>query len=152
VGASLAAGVAPGWTPANAASERPFEALDHSGRLQRPNLLIILADDLGWADLSAYGAPTIRTPNLDKLAASGVRFTNGYSASSVCSPTRFGLYTGRYPGRLPGGLPEPIGTPSPVNGIPLDHPTTSRRAASASRPCSAGPASCGRGRSATSPW
>ena len=84
---------------------------------------MILADDLGWADLSAYGAPVIRTPNLDALAASGVRFTNGYSASSVCSPTRFGLYTGRYPARLPGGLPEPIGAPNPQHGIPLDHPT-----------------------------
>ena len=84
---------------------------------------MILADDLGWADLSAYGAPEIRTPNLDALAASGVRFTNGYAASSVCSPTRFGLYTGRYPGRLPGGLQEPIGQPNPSDGIPLDHPT-----------------------------
>jgi arylsulfatase A-like enzyme len=84
---------------------------------------VILADDLGWADLSAYGAPSIRTPNLDALAASGVRFTDAYSASAVCSPTRFGLYTGRYPGRLPGGLPEPIGTPNAVHGIPLEHPT-----------------------------
>jgi arylsulfatase A-like enzyme len=84
---------------------------------------VILADDLGWADLSAYGAPTIRTPNLDALAGSGVRFTQGYSASSVCSPTRFGLYTGRYPGRLAGGLREPIGTPNAVDGIPLDHAT-----------------------------
>ena len=81
------------------------------------------ADDLGWGDLSCYGAPTIRTPHLDRLAASGVRFTDGYSASSVCSPTRFGLYTGRYPGRLHGGLAEPIGSPTPVDGIPLDHPT-----------------------------
>jgi arylsulfatase A-like enzyme len=52
-----------------------------------------------------------------------VRFTNAYSASSVCSPTRFGLYTGRYPGRLPGGLKEPIAAPSEIDGIPLDHPT-----------------------------
>src|SRR3712207_8034073 len=51
------------------------------------------------------------------------RFTNAYAASSVCSPTRFGLYTGRYPGRLPGGLPEPIGRPNEIDGIPLDHPT-----------------------------
>jgi arylsulfatase A-like enzyme len=122
-GTTLAAGLVPDWTPANAASERPFEAERHGGSLPRPNLLVILADDLGWADLSAYGAPTIRTPNLDALAASGVRFTQGYSASSVCSPTRFGLYTGRYPGRLPGGLREPIGTPNAVDGIPLDHPT-----------------------------
>jgi arylsulfatase A-like enzyme len=121
-GATLAAGLVPDWTPANAASEQPFRAERHES-LPRPNLLVILADDLGWADLSAYGAPTIRTPNLDALAASGVRFTQGYSASSVCSPTRFGLYTGRYPGRLRGGLREPIGTPNAVDGIPLDHPT-----------------------------
>jgi arylsulfatase A-like enzyme len=88
-----------------------------------PNMLVILADDLGWADLSSYGAPEIRTPNIDRLARSGIRFTDGYAASSVCSPTRFGLYTGRYPGRLPGGLPEPIGVPSPQDGIPVGHPT-----------------------------
>jgi arylsulfatase A-like enzyme len=122
-GATVAAGLAPSWTPANAATEREFEPRAHHGPLPRPNLLVILADDLGWADLSAYGAPEIRTPNLDALAASGVRFTNGYSASSVCSPTRFGLYTGRYPGRLRGGLREPIGAPNAVDGIPLDHPT-----------------------------
>lgn len=123
-GATLAAGAAaPDWAPANAATERTFEALHHHGRLPRPNILVILADDLGWADLSSFGAPVIRTPNLDRLAASGVRFTNAYSASSVCSPTRFGLYTGRYPGRLPGGLREPIGAPNEIDGIPLDHPT-----------------------------
>jgi arylsulfatase A-like enzyme len=122
-GATVAAGLAPSWTPANAASERAFQSLAQRGRLPRPNLLVILADDLGWADLSAYGAPDIRTPNLDALAASGVRFTDGYSASSVCSPTRFGLYTGRYPGRLRGGLREPIGAPNETDGIPLDHPT-----------------------------
>ena len=52
---------------------------------RQPNLLVILADDLGWGDLSSYGVPSIRTPHLDKLAASGIRFTDGYAASSVCS-------------------------------------------------------------------
>ena len=122
-GLTAAAGAAPTFTPANAASERPFAALDRGRPLPRPNFLIILGDDLGWADLSSYGAPTIRTPNLDRLAASGVRFTQAYSASSVCSPTRFGLYTGRYPGRLRGGLQEPIGRPTEIDGIPTDHPT-----------------------------
>lgn len=84
---------------------------------------MILADDLGWGDLSSYGAPSIRTPQLDGLAASGLRFTDSYSASSVCSPTRIGLYTGRYPGRLRGGLQEPIGVPSKQDGIPRGHPT-----------------------------
>ncbi len=109
-------------TPANAESEQPFRPA-RVKRGRQPNLLVILGDDLGWADLSAYGAPTIRTPHLDRLAASGIRFTDSYSASSVCSPTRFGLYTGRYPGRLAGGLKEPIAAPSEIDGIPLDHPT-----------------------------
>jgi arylsulfatase A-like enzyme len=124
VGAGLVASMAPDWAPANAATEVGFKALAEEEEVRsRPNLLVILADDLGWADLSCYGAPTIRTPNLDQLAASGVRFTQGYSASAVCSPTRFALYTGRYPGRLAGGLKEPIVTPSKIDGIPLDHPT-----------------------------
>ncbi|WP_312873313.1 sulfatase-like hydrolase/transferase [Kibdelosporangium persicum] len=89
---------------------------------QRPNVLVILADDLGWGDLSCYGSPLIRTPHLDQLAADGIRFTNGYSAAAVCSPTRFALYTGRYPGRLPGGLQEPIGGPNEQHGIPPEHP------------------------------
>lgn len=87
---------------------------------RRPNVLIILADDLGWADLSCYGSPHIRTPNLDRLASEGVRFTDGYSGSSTCSPTRISLYTGRYPGRVPAGLQEPIGT---EGGLDPDHPT-----------------------------
>jgi len=122
-GIGAAGTAAPSFVPANAATEQPFAALDRGRALPRPNFLIILGDDMGWADLSSYGAPTIRTPNLDRLAGSGVRFTQAYSASSVCSPTRFGLYTGRYPGRLVGGLQEPIGEPTEVDGIPTDHPT-----------------------------
>ena len=106
-----------------AAAEREFRAARGSRPSRRPNLLVILADDLGWADLSSFGSPDIRTPNLDRLAASGVRFTNGYSASAVCSPNRVALYTGRYPARIPGGLPEPIGAATAQNGIPTDHPT-----------------------------
>lgn len=121
-GTGALASLASGWVPANAAVEEPFQARGGS-RPARPNLLVILADDLGWADLSCFGAPEIRTPNLDRLAASGVRFTQSYSTSAVCSPTRFGLYTGRYPGRLPGGLPEPISVPNAVDGIPIGHPT-----------------------------
>ena len=117
------AALAPTWAPANAAQESEFRPSDRGRPGRRPNLLVILGDDLGWADLSSYGAPDIRTPNLDKLALSGIRFTQGYSASAVCSPTRFGLYTGRYPARLPGGVKEPIGSPNELDGIPLDHPT-----------------------------
>ena len=65
----------------------------------RPSFVVILADDLGWGDLASYGHPTIRTPNIDSLAAEGVRFTNGYAAAPVCSPARAGLLTGRIPSR-----------------------------------------------------
>ncbi|MBI1900433.1 MAG: sulfatase [Planctomycetia bacterium] len=62
-----------------------------------PNIVVILADDLGYGDLSCYGHPTIRTPHLDRLAAEGMRFTQFYSAAEVCTPSRAALLTGRYP-------------------------------------------------------
>ena len=65
-----------------------------------PNVILILADDLGWADLNCYGNRTYRTPNLDRLAAGGMRFTDAYAASSVCSPTRASIQSGKYPARL----------------------------------------------------
>ncbi|MCW5553438.1 MAG: sulfatase [Verrucomicrobiae bacterium] len=62
-----------------------------------PNLVIIFADDLGYGDLGSYGSPVIRTPNLDRMAAEGLRFTDFYSAAEVCTPSRAALLTGRYP-------------------------------------------------------
>jgi arylsulfatase A len=65
----------------------------------KPNFVVILADDLGYGDLASYGTKSIRTPNLDRLANEGVRFTDFYASASVCSPSRAGLLTGRYPVR-----------------------------------------------------
>jgi len=66
----------------------------------RPNILFLLADDLGWGDLSCYGNRKFRTPNLDRLAREGILFTQYYQAGSVCSPTRAALMTSRYPAEL----------------------------------------------------
>ena len=66
---------------------------------ERPNMIVILCDDLGHGDLSCYGHPIIKTPNLDNLAATGLRFTDCYAAAAVCSPSRAGLFTGRNPNR-----------------------------------------------------
>ena len=67
-----------------------------------PNIVIIYADDLGWGDLGCYGHPTIRTPNLDRMAAEGQRWTDFYSGAPVCTPSRYALLTGRIPAR--GGM------------------------------------------------
>jgi arylsulfatase A-like enzyme len=88
-----------------------------------PNFLVIVADDLGYADLGFQGCKDIPTPHLDKLAASGLRFTNGYVTHPFCSPTRAGLLTGRYQQRFghennPAWLPE-----STVAGLPLSQTT-----------------------------
>ncbi|MEV6198350.1 sulfatase-like hydrolase/transferase [Streptomyces sp. NPDC051771] len=127
--AGAAAAAALGTTPAHAdapatapaPAERPFRAARPRRHSRRPNVLFILGDDLGWADLSSYGSPHIRTPHLDRLARGGVRFTDAYSGSATCSPTRFSLYTGRYPGRTKGGLAEPIADRSV--GLDPTHPT-----------------------------
>lgn len=90
----------------------------------KPNIVFIMADDLGYADVSAFGQQDYQTPNIDRLAKQGMKFTQSYSNSAVCSPARTALITGRYQMRLPVGLEEPInqGTPRDV-GLPPDHPT-----------------------------
>ena len=76
-----------------------------------PNIIFIYADDLGYGDVGAYGATELKTPNIDKLAKGGIRFTNGYATSATCTPSRYGLLTGVYPWRekdakiLPGTAP-----------------------------------------------
>jgi arylsulfatase A-like enzyme len=92
----------------------------------RPNFIFILADDLGYADLGCYGGRTACSPNLDRMAVQGLRFTDGYSNSPVCSPTRFALATGRWQYRLRAGADEPIASRargSEVLGLPPEHPT-----------------------------
>lgn len=89
----------------------------------RPNILFILADDLGYADLGVYGQTDFETPHLDRLASQGVRFTQAYANSAVCSATRFALITGRYQYRLAGGLEEPMVRPAAGLGLPPAHPT-----------------------------
>lgn len=86
-----------------------------------PNIIFILADDLGYADVSCYGRREYETPAIDRLAEDGMRFTQAYASSAVCSATRTGLITGRYQNRLPIGLEEPL-TNRDV-GLSPAHPT-----------------------------
>ncbi|WP_427964648.1 sulfatase family protein [Altererythrobacter sp.] len=88
---------------------------------RKPNFLFIMADDLGYADLSCYGRREYQTPVLDALAQQGVRFTHAYANSAVCTATRVALITGRYQYRLPVGLEEPLGQRNV--GLPPEHPT-----------------------------
>jgi arylsulfatase A-like enzyme len=95
-------------------------------KASRPSFVFILADDLGYADLGCYGGRGSCSPNLDRMAAEGLRFTDGYANSAVCSPTRFALATGRWQYRLRGGADEPIASRSrgsPILGLPPGHPT-----------------------------
>ena len=98
--------------------------------MQRPNIIFIVADDLGFADLGCYGGRDAAfgpvSPVLDGLAAKGIRFTQGYANSPVCSPTRFALMTARYQYRLRGAAEEPINSKSRGSttlGLPPEHPT-----------------------------
>jgi arylsulfatase A-like enzyme len=90
---------------------------------QRPNVLFILADDLGYGDLSCYGRPDYDTPVLDRLAAQGMKFTSAYAAAPICTPTRCAFITGRYPQRFEVGLQEPLTLRSPPVGLPAGTPT-----------------------------
>ncbi len=90
----LGAGLAGGWMTRGAATQ-------NGGTVTRPpNIIVIFADDLGYGDLACYGAEKIKTPNLDRMAAEGMRFTDFYCSAAVCSPSRAGLLTGRYHVRM----------------------------------------------------
>ena len=101
-------------------------SLSQIGQAQpsKPNIIFILADDLGYSDVSCYGQRDYTTPNIDRLAIEGMRLTQAYSNSAVCTPTRVALITGRYQYRIPVGLEEPISPQTPRNiGLPSSHPT-----------------------------
>jgi arylsulfatase A-like enzyme len=91
---------------------------------ERPNVVLILMDDLGYGDLGCYGAPDIRTPNIDRVAREGVRLTDYYAAGPVCTPTRAALMTGRYPQRV--GLEWAIGPGYKEPGLPASEISLAR--------------------------
>src|SRR5687768_6470506 len=95
---------------------------------KKPNIIVIVADDLGYADLGCQGCKDIPTPNIDSLGRNGVRCTNGYVSCPVCSPTRAGIMTGRYQQRFGHEFnPGPADT-SPANfGLPLTESTLANR-------------------------
>src|SRR5215472_7720477 len=98
----------------------PFKSGPPASRA--PNIVFILADDLGYADVSCYGRPDFETPSIDHLAARGVRLLQAYANSAVCTATRVALITGRYQYRLRVGLEEPLAG-NPNIGLPPEHPT-----------------------------
>ena len=94
--------------------------------MSAPNIVMIVADDLGYADLGAYGCSDYATPHLDRLAAEGVRFTQAYANAPLCTNTRVALITGRYQYRFTLGLTEPLRHPDrqrPGMGLPPEHRT-----------------------------
>jgi len=94
----------------------------------KPNIVLILADDLGYADLGIQGCPDIPTPNIDSIGRNGVRFTHGYVSCPLCAPTRAGLMTGRYQQRF--GFehnPGPMNQALPEFGLPQNEPTIAER-------------------------
>src|SRR5215469_14770313 len=98
----------------------------HRMPASRPNILFIVVDDCGYADLGCTGQTDYRTPALDRLAAEGIRFTQAYANSALCTNTRVALITGRYQYRLPIGLVEPLrwsDRQAPEMGVPPGFPT-----------------------------
>lgn len=88
---------------------------------RKPNIIVILADDLGYGDLGAFGNGVIRTPNLDRMAAEGAKLTSFYASANVCTPSRAGLLTGRYPIRT--GLARDVIRQTDTHGLPLSEIT-----------------------------
>lgn len=97
-----------------------IDAKDASSIAQRPNIIFILADDLGWSELGCYGNTFNETPHIDALATEGVRFTQAYAAAPVCSPYRAALLTGQYPARI--GISDYL-RPNSANALSTEHTT-----------------------------
>ena len=125
--AAAGCSVAPGGVSSGSRPDAPVD---------RPNVVLIVADDLGWADLGVYGSRFHETPNLDRLAAQGMLFTNAYAAGPVCSPTRTSLMTGRYPARVrqtdwipgnPDQAERPLLQVEDLNHLPLHEVTIAER-------------------------
>lgn len=110
--AVLAAG-STGWSTPR--SDGRAAAVGAQPSARPPNIVLILADDLGYGDLGSYGHPIIRTPRIDRLAREGLRFSSYYAGAPSCTPSRAALLTGRYPIRV--GLPQVLG-PEATNGLP----------------------------------
>lgn len=115
-----------------------FAKAEHTDRRKsdvKPNVIIVVIDDMGWEQLGCYGSSFYKSPNIDKLAERGVRFTNAYASAPVCSPTRAALMTGKYPARLhltdfiPGSDPKDktLLTPHWQKFLPLDEVTIAER-------------------------
>src|SRR6266478_1191194 len=105
-----------------------FAVLDSQAADRRPNILIIVADDLGYGELSCQGNPQIPTPNIDSLAKNGIRFTSGYVSGPYCSPTRAALMTGRYQQRFGHEFnPGPAASASETFGLSLKEKTIGDR-------------------------
>ena len=107
----------------DAFGHRPRWIPPHVGRLKasRPNILLVFGDDVGYADIGAFGHPTARTPNLDHMAATGAKLTQYYSAANICSPSRGSLMTGRMYGRL--GIFPGVFSPLSNSGLLLNETT-----------------------------
>ena len=116
-----------------------LSAITGRSEVQKPNFVFILMDDLGWMDLSCYGSRFYETPNIDRLATQGMKFTSAYAACPVCSPTRASILTGKYPARLhltdwiPGYKREnfKLRTPEFKQELPLEEVTIAERLKSA---------------------
>ena len=116
------------WSLALAVSVLGEAAVAADNQAAKPNIIVIVADDLGYADLGCQGCKDVPTPNIDSIAKNGVRFTNGYVSCPVCSPTRAGLMTGRYQQRFGHEFnPGPADAAPPNFGLPLTETTLANR-------------------------